>query len=510
MNQNKISFEEENLDVDYIVFSISGYYDPQPFAKYCCKKIGFNSTLTSTKSFERETLFYKRSHRYNVLFRRLEFDPAKKQFWSGTRIIFSGPAAAYFYKFIKQNKIDWRSFQLESANITRLDIAYFRPNETGETLQQIDQFLQSSFQKVKNDSTRRKADYASSKAKDEKDLILRVGSRKSNKYYRIYLKEKILEKGIFEEIVKGLQFELEIKNTAIKAVQHLFLTHQFEEFEDAITRQFFQQTKSILSSDSVFSHWLLKHLRRLRKTPQKNYGLLVDYLKRKENLLLADRQWIFQFHQFLTFLRKFPKVKQNISDQGYFLIQFYVKDFIVFLRAKPNSTHQRQKTLTFLRSLQKLPPIIEEFSDSRFRSSLIFPVLKLEKQKRSWVMEIAVCEQLYHHKYPFLLNYYLLHYSNKVELLVKHEIIYALSSEGRRKIIPTKEFFDKFPKVRNQKITEAKTLFIQLIDQLIQDHFIQANIEVHFKDHSKEQQTVSNLTSSLITQSSKLILIEQL
>jgi hypothetical protein len=42
MNQNKISFEEENLDVDYIVFSISGYYDPQPFAKYCCKKIGFN------------------------------------------------------------------------------------------------------------------------------------------------------------------------------------------------------------------------------------------------------------------------------------------------------------------------------------------------------------------------------------------------------------------------------------------------------------------------------------
>ena len=51
--------------------------------------------------------------------------------------------------------------------------------------------------------------------------------------------------------------------------------------------------------------------------------------------------------------------------------------------------------MEFFKDLQELPPFVEKFSDSEFQSSIMFPLLKLTKQGRSWFLKIAIGEQLY-------------------------------------------------------------------------------------------------------------------
>jgi hypothetical protein len=45
MNQNKLSFESENLVVDYISFNIPGSGNTESIAKYLFEKVNFNSTF---------------------------------------------------------------------------------------------------------------------------------------------------------------------------------------------------------------------------------------------------------------------------------------------------------------------------------------------------------------------------------------------------------------------------------------------------------------------------------
>lgn len=63
-----------------------------------------------------------------------------------------------------------------------------------------------------------------------------------------------------------------------------------------------------------------------------------------------------------------------------------------------------KKMLFFLRSLQKLSPLIQMFSDLEFRSFLMFLVVNLRKEKRSWILSIAVGEEFYKHTFPFIFS----------------------------------------------------------------------------------------------------------
>jgi len=45
MNQNKLSFESENLVVDWVGFNIEGSTDLEPIANYFFESLGFNSTV---------------------------------------------------------------------------------------------------------------------------------------------------------------------------------------------------------------------------------------------------------------------------------------------------------------------------------------------------------------------------------------------------------------------------------------------------------------------------------
>jgi DNA relaxase NicK len=47
--------------------------------------------------------------------------------------------------------------------------------------------------------------------------ILRIGNRSNSNYYRVYQKTKKINHDVYDEMNRGLEFELELKNQLIKS-----------------------------------------------------------------------------------------------------------------------------------------------------------------------------------------------------------------------------------------------------------------------------------------------------
>jgi hypothetical protein len=64
MNQNKLSFESENLSIHYICFNIQGFIELEDIKKiafYLFEAFGFNSTFISyawTQGWQEKKIFY--------------------------------------------------------------------------------------------------------------------------------------------------------------------------------------------------------------------------------------------------------------------------------------------------------------------------------------------------------------------------------------------------------------------------------------------------------------------
>ena len=72
MRQNKLTFESENLVVDYISFNIQGLVgrkQVKQIAKYLFQNFGFNSTLALGSDGKEEILFNDSKNKYQVYFR---------------------------------------------------------------------------------------------------------------------------------------------------------------------------------------------------------------------------------------------------------------------------------------------------------------------------------------------------------------------------------------------------------------------------------------------------------
>ena len=81
----------------------------------------------------------------------------------------------------------------------------------------------------------------------------------------------------------------------------------------------------------------------------------------------------------------------------------------------------------------------------------MFPLFKLRKQGRSWVLRIAIGEQLYLYNYPFIFSDSLLYFKNKSDLIVKLEIIQVFSTNSLEKRFPVENLIHQFPKRRGLK-----------------------------------------------------------
>ena len=75
MNQNKLSFESENLVVDYLPFNITGCKDPRPIANYLSNSFGFNSVVKETFQGKSEDLIFEIINGYKISFIKSTYNP---------------------------------------------------------------------------------------------------------------------------------------------------------------------------------------------------------------------------------------------------------------------------------------------------------------------------------------------------------------------------------------------------------------------------------------------------
>ena len=133
----------------------------------------------------------------------------------------------------------------------------------------------------------------------------------------------------------------------------------------------------------------------------------------------------------------------------------------------------------------------------------MFPLFKLRKQGRSWVLRIAIGEQLYSYTYPFIFSDSLLYFQTKYDLIVKLEIIQVFSTNSLEKKFPVENFINQFGK--NNR-TQIKKLIIELLDELKNSKLIESNFNIVLKKGSSKR--VENLTPVLITQSKNIFFSE--
>ena len=70
MKENKLTFESENLVVDWISFNLPGSGSTQSIAKYLFEKFNFNSTFARGQNGTSKSWFYLSRNQHEVSFRQ--------------------------------------------------------------------------------------------------------------------------------------------------------------------------------------------------------------------------------------------------------------------------------------------------------------------------------------------------------------------------------------------------------------------------------------------------------
>ena len=469
MKQNKLRFANENLVVDYISFNISGLSNAEPIANYLFN-FGFNSILKSNEKTKGDILISDNRNYYSVTFVKSNYDPVSKSYWNGIIVRFSGTSGHYFYELIQKRLIDWNVFDLSSTRLGRLDLHFLKDVSDAESRKELGLFMDNSCKKVKTKCRKTYAEYFVRK----KGLILDIGSRGSNHRLRVYEKKKYLE------------FELEIKKVTIQSYQELLFSENLEEFEDQLVKHYYKQLKKWLALDSFYIDWLLAGLRKIGSLESDERSLLEKPENRLNHLIssylygntlnsLVQKEQFFQLLQFFSFLRTLDYSRQFLDDQVYCLVEFALMDFISFTCNNPRSSYQRNKALNFFANLQDIKPLIQKFSDTEFRRSIMLPYLKLNKQNRRWTVKMAIGEELYFYPYPFIFPVDFLVSKNKYDLLMKLQLIESFSTVSLEKKFSLKKFLNQFS-VSNKNLTKIKKQLIDLFSELKDAELIENRI----------------------------------
>lgn len=96
----------------------------------------------------------------------------------------------------------------------------------------------------------------------------------------------------------------------------------------------------------------------------------------------------------------------------------------------------------------------------------------------TWVVKIAVLQELYFYSYRFFLPNYFLTYQKDFELQIKFQFIQSYSSQGLKKTFNSKQILDKYKRANNQKKAQLK----KLIQQALKHKTIQKHFQIEFKN----------------------------
>lgn len=214
---------------------------------------------------------------------------------------------------------------------------------------------------------------------------------------------------------------------------------------------------------------------------------------------------MFHLFQFLSFVKSLELnpfkdcKKYRIKDQFYYGLKFPLSQFVKFTGIQISKQSQRDKLIQYFKQLQKLDPIVKEFSDRAFQSYVCFPYVGCENPSgNSWSIEVFAAEALFCFPYPFQLPKSFLISTRKNDLRLKLQLMKSLAIHEQEKRLDLNEFFNRV-NVPNNQLIQIKKSIIQLLNELVDNQIIHNEVGIVLKSGKKKDQLIKNLTTSDIT-----------
>jgi hypothetical protein len=494
MMLNKFTFDSENLKVDWISLNLDGLMDPRIIASRLSKYFTPRVLIDDVPSIG--FIGFRKSYKVSI-----RQSTGSKGYWIGTKIIFSGKNADYFYNLVKTDRFDWSILKFEEHSLTlgRIDLCFSRPNDWSHASKLFDTFLVDSRRQIK-DRTNTKhiklEDFPNGK-------MLKVNRRNNSRHYRVYQKDETV------------RFELELKHRQTKLVQDYLFENQLDVFEHQLVMEYFEYSSQILRSDYQYTDWILDFQRRYQATATFR-PVVSSYLENQIIKNQEEEERLFHLLQFLSFVKSlklnpFKDCKKlRIKKQFYYELKFPLSRFVKFTGMQLSHHSDRKKLISYFKQLHKLDPIVKEFSDGAFRSYVCFPYADCTNPSgKSWVVEVLAVEELFSFPYPFQLPKSFLRSVSKNDLRLKVRLMKSLAVSDRGKILDLEEFFNTI-NVRNDPLVQIKKNLIRLLSELVENEIIQNEVEVILKSGKEKDRLIKNLTTSDITRRIKYIQLHEI
>ena len=220
-------------------------------------------------------------------------------------------------------------------------------------------------------------------------------------------------------------------------------------------------------------------------------SLVTSYLENQRIKNQDEEERFFHLLQFLSFIKNLglnPRKdckKQRIKKQNYYVLNFALSQFVRFTGIRTLKDSQRKKLILYFKKLQKLDPIVKEFSNGAFRSYVCFPYVECRNSScNSWVIEVLVAEELFYFPYPFQLPESFLRSVSRNDLRLKVRLMKSLAVSEREKKLDLEEFFKPI-NVRNNQLIQIKKSIIQLLNELVENRIIQNEVVIVLKSGKK-------------------------
>ena len=471
------NFQQENLVVDWISFKFQDLESEiQTEIVNHLFKIGFNSYQESGKLVNpiKESIRFSSQNKFQVIFIK------EGPYWSGIKVNFSGLNASAFYTLIQKNLVDWKVFS--SGVLCRFDLYFCHPIEPSGKY-----FFDNCQRELKEKNKK------FSFEKNSKGPILKIGSRRSNNYCRLY------------ESSNSLKFELEVKGKFIQDCHLLLVSNSLEEFEQKLSSHFLNYFAQLLPLWDSSMDWLVKKLRLIKNQSIMKCFLNTDYMNSNQLLVISDQEKLVAFLQLLIFSQKLDFEMEYLGSIAYRQVIFQVKDFLTFRNPTikySTSYYQLRKLLDFLSELQK-NFLLTSFNDKEFQSLVAVPQVKLSKCNRTkcWIAKVWLVEELFSYKYPFQLPDFFQKKMGKDELAVKVRFMQVFTSRSVKKIFLVQNFFESYPAiVSNQQKAKMKRYFLESVTSYKEHGLIKSNYKVisNGVEFETEQLTITNISEGFI------------
>jgi len=490
MNQRKMTFESENLVVDWLSFNIQGLTGEanlRRIADHLSRY--FTPSILMSNGSKMGYVGLRKKYRVSLM----EWTGKS---WVGSQIIFSGENATYFYKLVKSQKFDWEILKVDQCTLSlgRIDLCFSRSNDFSHTTKLFDTFLV--------DSRRQIQDHTNTKHIKLEDFLdgrmLKVNRRNNSLHYRVYQRDE------------NVRFELELKHRQTKLVQDYLFANQLAIFEDHLVRQFFRYSGKVLRLDYEYTDWIVDFQRRYQGNLN-SQSLVTGYLESQIIKQQEEEERFFHLLQFLSFVKSlrlnpFKDCKKlRIKKQVYFELKFPLSRFVTFTGMQLSNHSDRKKLIGYFKQLHKLDPIVKEFSDGAFRSYVCFPYADCTNPSRKcWVVEVFAAEEFFCFPYPFHLPKSFLISNHKHDLRLKVRLMKSLAVSEREKSLDLEEFFNPI-NVRNTDLIEIKKTIIHLLREMVENQIVQNQLEIVLKSGNKKEVVIKNLTTLDITRRIKYL-----